>query len=118
MLNYAGFVKKHRYNRRVPRFWVPVLKRSVVRSEVLNVHLSLVMTDRTLRQIHDNYGFDHYLLKTPACDLQSTLALALKRKILQALSDNCPAYNDQPQKQKEIYDQYKSYLSAVSIFNK
>lgn len=72
------------------------------------------MTDRTLKLIHDNYGFDHYLLKTPACDLKSKLALKLKKKILEELLNNCSTYKDQPEKQKEIYEEYKSYLSAVS----
>lgn len=109
-----GFQKRDRRQRRVPHFWVPVLKRSVIRSEVLNVHLSVIVTDRTLKQIMDNYGFDHYLLKTPACDLQSELALKLKQKVLRALEQKCPAYNDDPEKQKEIYNEYKNYLSAVS----
>jgi len=109
-----GFQKRDRRRRRVAHFWVPVLKRSVIRSDVLNMHLSVIVTDRTLKLILDNYGFDHYLLKTPACDLQSELALKLKQKILRALEQNCPAYNDDPEKQKEIYDQYKNYLSAYS----
>lgn len=109
-----GFQKRDRRQRRVPHFWVPVLKRSVIRSDVLNMHLSVIVTDRTLKLILDNYGFDHYLLKTPACDLQSELALKLKQKVLRALEQNCPAYNNDPEKQKEIYDQYKNYLSAVS----
>lgn len=59
-----GFLKKHRrYKRRVPHFWIPTLRRSVVYSEVLDKHMSVVVTDRTIRLIHENYGFDHYLLK-------------------------------------------------------
>ena len=58
-----GFVKKHRYNRRVVRYWVPVLKKSVVHSEILNKYLRTVVTDRTMDLIHQNYGFDHYILK-------------------------------------------------------
>lgn len=58
-----GFQKRDQFKRRVPHFWVPVLRRSVVYSEVLNQHISVTVTDRTMRLIHDNYGFDHYLLK-------------------------------------------------------
>lgn len=109
-----GFQKRTPYKRRVPHFWVPVLKRSVVYSEVLNKYMSVVVTDRTMKLIHENYGFDHYLLKTPACDLKSLLALRLKRQILQNLSNNCPAYDAQPEKQQEVFNRYKEYLSAVS----
>lgn len=59
-----GFVKKHKYyKRRVTHFWIPNLKRSVVYSEVLDKYISVVVTDRTLKLINANYGFDHYLLK-------------------------------------------------------
>ncbi|XP_077292581.1 mitochondrial ribosomal protein L28 [Arctopsyche grandis] len=109
-----GFQKRHEYNRRVPHFWIPSLKRSVVRSEVLDVYLSIIVTERTIKLIHDNYGFDHYLLKTPACDLRSVLALKLKRKILLALFDKCPAYKDTPDQQTTIYEEYKNYLSAYT----
>lgn len=58
-----GFKKKDQYARRVPHFWIPVLKRSVVYSEVLDKYISVVVTNRTINLIHANYGFDHYLLK-------------------------------------------------------
>lgn len=58
-----GFQKRHPQKRRVPHFWVPVLRRSVVHSKVLNAYMSVVVTDRTLDKIHDYQGFDHYLLK-------------------------------------------------------
>ncbi|GLV35730.1 mitochondrial ribosomal protein L28 [Carabus blaptoides fortunei] len=109
-----GFQKRSPYKRRVPHFWVPVLKRSVVYSEVLNKHISVIVTDRTIRLINDNYGFDHYLLKTPACDLKSLLALTLKRKVLLELNNKCPTYTADKMKQEEIYNQYKQYLSAYT----
>lgn len=58
-----GFQKRDKYRRRVPHFWVPILKRSVVYSEILNKYISVVVTDRTINLINSNYGFDHYLLK-------------------------------------------------------
>lgn len=110
-----GFVKKHKiYKRRVPRFWIPLLQRTVVYSEVLNKYMSVVVTDRAINLINENYGLDHYLLKTPACDLQTLLTLRLKRKVLQELEKGCPLYAEQPEKQKEIYERYKQYLSAVN----
>lgn len=58
-----GFQLRDRRRRRVPHFWVPHLKRSVVYSEVLNKYISVIVTDRTIHLINSNYGFDHYLLK-------------------------------------------------------
>ena len=58
-----GFVKKGYYKRRIPKFWVPKLHRSVVYSQVLNSYMRVTLTNRTLMLIHENYGFDHYLLK-------------------------------------------------------
>lgn len=58
-----GFQKRDKYSRRVPHFWVPSFKRSVVYSEVLDKYISVIVTDRALTLIHSNYGFDHYLLK-------------------------------------------------------
>nr|CAD7594617.1 unnamed protein product [Timema genevievae] len=108
-----GFQKRDPQQRRVPHFWIPVLKRSVVYSEVLDKHISTVVTDRTINLIHEHYGFDHYLLKTLACDLKSTLALRLKRKILLSLH-NKDLYPDDPTKREEVYNKYKKYLEPYT----
>lgn len=113
-LVFVGFQKRDPMRRRVPHYWVPVLKRTVVKSEVLNTHLSVTVTDRTIRLINDHYGFDHYLLKTPACDLVSMLALKLKKQILIELMNGCQRLSYDPAKQKQIYEEYKTYLSSVS----
>lgn len=112
---FTGFQKRDPRRRRVPHYWVPVLKRTVVKSEVLNTHLSVTVTDRTISLINDHYGFDHYLLKTPACDLVSMLALKLKKQILIELMNGCPRYSHDPQRQQEVYEEYKTYLTSVSI---
>ncbi|CAG9859297.1 unnamed protein product [Phyllotreta striolata] len=109
-----GFQQRSHLSRRVPHFWIPMLKRSVVYSEVLDKYISVVVTDRALRLINAHYGFDHYILKTPACDLQSLLAVSLKRKILQDLQNGCPSYAERPDKQKDVLDQYKKYLDAYT----
>ncbi|XP_020280973.1 39S ribosomal protein L28, mitochondrial [Pseudomyrmex gracilis] len=108
-----GFQKKGKFKRRVPRFWIPTLKKSIVYSEVLNEYMRVVVTGRTINLIHEHYGFDHYLLKTPACDLRSLLALKLKRQILIALADKT-LYPDNPEKREEVYDKYKQYLSTYT----
>ncbi|XP_072942271.1 large ribosomal subunit protein bL28m [Epargyreus clarus] len=109
-----GFQKRDPRRRRVPHYWVPVLKRTVVKSEVLNTHLSVTVTERTIKLINDHYGFDHYLLKTPACDLVSMLALKLKKQILIELMNGCPRYAHDPKKQMEVYEEYKTYLSSYT----
>lgn len=58
-----GFKKKGKFKRRVAHFWIPTLKKSVVYSEVLDSYMRIVITQRLTTLIHENYGFDHYLLK-------------------------------------------------------
>ncbi|XP_067012370.1 large ribosomal subunit protein bL28m [Anabrus simplex] len=108
-----GFQKRAPTARRVAHFWVPTLRRSVVYSEILDTHTSVVVTQRTIDLIHKNYGFDHYILKTPACDLQSRLAVKFKRNMLLAL-DQKNFYHDDPEKQEEVYNRYKDYLKPYS----
>lgn len=98
----------------MPYFWVPTLKRSVVRSDVLNEYMSVVVTERTIRLIHENYGFDHYILKTPACDLRSLLALKIKRNILQNLQAGCPAWIHDAKRQQEIIKEFEKYLEQYT----
>lgn len=106
-----GFQKRSPYKRRVPHYWVPVLKSSVVRSEILDEHLSVTVTDRTIRLILENKGFDHYLLRTAACDLRSLLAIKLKKRMLEALQDGLPEMENNPKRQKEIQAEFGHYLN-------
>jgi large subunit ribosomal protein L28 len=76
--------------------------------------MSMVVTDRTIRLIHENYGFDHYLLKTPACDLRSTLALKIKRNLLHNIRDGCPAWAHDEARQKELLSLYGKYLEQYT----
>lgn len=128
-----GFQKRTPYKKRVPHYWVPVLRRNVLHSVVLNKYWSTIVTERTMDLIHESHGFDHYLLKvnacgklfnfverfilsilqTPACDLQSSLAYRIKRNILQALMNKCPDVTD-PKKKSEILNEYSKYLEQVS----
>ncbi|XP_011303074.1 39S ribosomal protein L28, mitochondrial [Fopius arisanus] len=108
-----GYRKKGKYRMKVAKFWVPTLRRSVVYSEILDTHMKTTITMRTIDLIHEHYGFDHYLLKTPACDLKSLLAVKLKREILIALADKT-LYPHDPEKREEVYNKYKDYLSAYT----
>ncbi|KAK2581742.1 hypothetical protein KPH14_002223 [Odynerus spinipes] len=108
-----GFQQREKYTRRYPKFWFPALKRSVVYSEVLDSYMRVIITYRALSLIHEHYGFDHYLLKTPACDLKSILAVHLKREILIALADKTLYPNDEA-KREEVYAKYSQYLSSYT----
>lgn len=105
-----GFQKRTPTKRRVPHFWVPTLKRSAVRSEILNEYFSVTVTERTIQLILENRGFDHYLLMTPACDLRSELALKMKQKMLADLLAGCPNWKDNPKRQAEVLEEYGKYL--------
>lgn len=109
-----GFQKRNPLKRRVPHFWVPTLKRSAIRSEILNNHFSVTVTERTIQLILANHGFDHYILKTPACDLRSELALKMKQKMLQDLLNGCPSWRDNPKRQAEILQEYGKYLESYT----
>lgn len=104
-----GFNHPHVKLPRLPKFWSPKFETSVVYSEVLDLFMTTIMTKRTIQLIHKYYGFDHYLLQTPACDLKSDLALKIKRNILLALDKNDLPHTD-PEKRQQIYDTYKHYL--------
>lgn len=105
-----GFQKRHPRRRRVPHYWFPTLHRTVIYSEILNKHMSTVMTQRALNLIHENYGLDHYILKTPACDLQSQLAFKLKRQMLLSVLKK-DFYPHDPVKREDVYNTYKKYVA-------
>lgn len=104
-----GFKQSGKYKSRVPFFWTPTLKKTVVYSEVLDQYMSTIVTEKALLEINTNYGLDNYLLKTTACDLRTTLSLKIKRKILIALRDKSLYPNDSV-KQQAVFDKYKHYL--------
>lgn len=105
-----GFQKRNQTRRRVPHFWMPNLKTSVVHSKILDKHMSVIITNRTIDLIHQHYGFDKYLLETKANDLTTLVALKLKKKILSELQAGCPTYNDRPAQQKDILDEFRHFI--------
>lgn len=109
-----GFQKRAQTRRRVPHYWVPVLRRTVVHSRILDRHMSVVVTDRTMQLVHESLGFDHYLLKTPACDLKSELALKLKRQMLLALQANCSHLTDDAGRRADVQQEYGRYLEQYT----
>lgn len=103
-----GFIKPKLKRRRFPNFWVPVLKRSVVYSEILNKHMSVTVTERTLRLIDKHCGFDNYVLETPVQDLKSQLALDIRRHMLLALA-NKEVHHEDPEKQQKVFEKYQKF---------
>lgn len=108
-----GFTRKKIKVRRNPEFWIPSLKQSVVYSEILDKYMSVTVTERTIRLIHQHSGFDHYILKTPACDLKSEMALKIKRELLKSLLKRT-YYPDDPKKHQLIFEDYNSYLDSYT----
>jgi len=104
-----GFKKRKLLRRHFAHYWMPVLRRSVVYSEILDKYLAVIVTRRTLDLIDEAYGFDNYILKTPVVDLQSQLALNLRRRMLLCLVRR-EMYPDNPEKQEEIYQRYKEHI--------
>lgn len=103
-----GFVKEKLKRRRMPKFWVPELKRSIVYSEILNKYMSVTVTERTLSLIDKHYGFDNYILETPVQDLKSQLALDIRRHMLLALA-NKEGHHEDPEKQQKVFEKYQKF---------
>lgn len=108
-----GFRQPDIRSRRIPRYWVPVLRREVVHSAILNKYMSLQVTERTIELIHKHKGFDNYILETKASDLQSYLALSLKREMIKAIQNGLPDLADNPAQQKELLAKYQQYGEKV-----
>lgn len=53
-------------------------------------------------------------IQTAACDLRSTLALTMKRHILQELEKGCPNLKEDTIKQKKILNEFGHYLNNYS----
>lgn len=104
-----GYTKKKPKVAKFPHWWVPVLKRSVVYSEILDKSFVTVVTDRTLQLIDEAYGLDYYILKTHPVNLRSQLAMDLKRKMILTLIKR-EMYPDNPTKQEEVYQKYKEFI--------
>lgn len=100
---------KHKWKPLVPKIWKPRLMRTVLYSEILDKHLELTVTPRTLDLIDEAYGFDFYILKTHQVDLRSKLGMMLKREMLTAVVEK-NFYPDDPEKRDEIYDKYNQFI--------
>lgn len=104
-----GFHKPKRLKPRHTRIWFPsVIERHTFYSDILDVHINIDVTERTLELIDKHEGFDFYILKTPVQDLVSEFGRRLKHKMLIALATDTRDYV------KEKYKDYVQPLDEVS----
>lgn len=97
---------------RTPRIWKPRLYRQVFYSEILDKHMFINVTRRTLNLVDEAYGFDSYILKTHPVDLRSRLGMMLKKQMLLALANEtlCPT---DAEKRERIISKYQEYIVPV-----
>lgn len=99
-----GFKKPKKLKPRWAQLWWPTLERHTFYSDILDVHINVEVTERTLELIDNNQGFDFYILKTPIRDLGSEFGRRLKHKMLLALARDDREY---------IRKKYKDYIRPV-----
>lgn len=87
-----GFEKPKRLKPRFPRVWWPAREKHTFYSEILDCHINIEITERTLQLIDEHQGFDSYILATRPQDLKSTFGVRLQRKMLLALNKNPSDY--------------------------
>ncbi|KAK4016681.1 hypothetical protein OUZ56_031644 [Daphnia magna] len=107
-----GFEKRHQLRRRVPHFWFPTLQKSVLHSEILDKHMEIVVTPRTLCLVDQHYGFDNFILQTPPQDLKSNLGIKLKRTLLLALATQDFLPNNKAKREK-LLQKYQKHILPV-----
>lgn len=91
------------------------MKRVVYYSEILDKYFRIITTEHAMQQIDEKHGFDNYILRTPVQDLKSQLAYDLKRHMYLKLFTK-DFHNDNPKKQKEVFERYKDCIIPVSIW--
>ncbi|WKY14521.1 hypothetical protein Q1695_000223 [Nippostrongylus brasiliensis] len=93
----------------VPRLYFPNLKKHVLYSEILDKHMEITVTERTLRLIEQMYGLDYYILRTPEIDLASKLGNRLKREMLITLAKG-DYYLEDEEQHNYIKQKYAEFL--------
>jgi len=114
-----GYIESRPYTKKkilprnwVPHLWFPAIKTAVLYSEVLDKHILLKVTERTMRLIDDCCGIDSYLLETPNVDINSRLGISLKRLILIKLA-RANYYEDDLEKKDYIGKKYKKFVLSL-----
>lgn len=93
----------------IPRLYFPALKKQVLYSEILDKHMEITVTERTLRLIDQNFGLDYYILRTPEIDLASKLGNRLKREMLLTLAMG-NYYPGDEERQNYIKQKYAEFV--------
>ncbi|KAL8617157.1 hypothetical protein ACOMHN_014327 [Nucella lapillus] len=105
----TGYIKKKPLSQRLPRVWRPFIHKRVLYSEILDRHMAVTVTLRTMDLIDSHYGLDNYILKTHEVDLCSKLGMNLKREMLVTLAQQS-CYPDDPATCQEILHKYKDFI--------
>ena len=102
-----GFFKRRDYygKYRAQTFFPNILQ-TIVYSEILDKHMRVTVTQRTLMLIDQMKGFDDYILRTPLEDLKSQLGCDLRRKMLVSLAKKDYSQDDL-NRQQYICEKYK-----------
>lgn len=98
-----------RQKNRLPKLWKPFVCKRAVYSEILDKWFEISMTMRVLDLIDECHGFDNYILKTHERDLNSLLAMKIRRKMLLALA-NETCYPNDKEKQERILHKYHEFI--------
>lgn len=99
-----GFQKPKKLKPRNARIWFPAIEKHTFYSDILDTHINIEVTERTLELIDKNKGFDFYVLNTPIQDLVSEFGRRLKHKMLIALAIDNREY---------IKTKYKDYIKPL-----
>lgn len=111
-----GWIQGFRYanndklSNRLRKTWKPHLFKRELYSEILNHKFTVTVTARTLDLIDAAFGFDFYILNTPKEDLNSKLAMDLKRAMLLRLArKDKELYPLDPNIREKVYSKYKQF---------
>lgn len=97
------------------KYWWPDLFEGVIYSEVLDVHLDMVMTMRGARLVDEAKGFDNYILTTPVNEVYALRLLKLKREILLALCDKDNFSSKAHKLGPRIYEKYQQFIVPKEV---
>ncbi|XP_072171642.1 large ribosomal subunit protein bL28m-like [Diadema setosum] len=95
---------------RVKKVWKPFITKRKFYSEILDKEFELETTNRVLDLIDDAFGFDFYILKTPAEELHSLVGMIIKRHILLRLTSPEDMYPDDLAKKEKILKKYQKFV--------
>ncbi|XP_060594166.1 large ribosomal subunit protein bL28m-like [Ruditapes philippinarum] len=114
---WAKVIKSRKYihvhSPLIAKYSVPFLVDRVLYSEILDKWFKIPCTNRAMDLIDDSFGLDYYILQTHERDLNSKLAMDLKREMLLQL---CKDEEDTklPEKRKTVLQRYSQFIIPKS----